>query len=328
MVATAKTWTSTLNNALDGADQRVQYRQVFFALFRALVDGGWTIEWTCDGTTASSADNLPNAAAVTIGLNGSQPISYFVLRAPANFVRGGGTVRILVATNESNVDTTPQGAIIRMSRGAYDLAVVAPTQNVPVARVAERAIVAQMIPNTALTASSYHLWTTTAGDVVLTVKPNGIAQMRLCTIITAPTTAIDNDSMGPLSVAYFQATATGGNAANSTTLRTAANWCYLTPDGAAGTTARCWSPLMDGAVNWALGVDYAGETCFLPLWLYSLGAAAFDDGRYLGWLVDIWSCPPNLPIGDSDTNDTDAMRLVSIGGGVALPTTFAQLPFA
>lgn len=326
MVATVKTWTSALNNALDGADQRVQYRQVFFALFQALVNGGWTIEWTCNGTTASSANNLPNAAAVTIGLNGSQPISYFVLRAPANFVRGGGTVRILVVTNESNVDTTPQAASIRMSRGAYDLHGT-PLQNAPVPRMAERSITAQMIPNTALTASSYHLWTTTAGDVILTVKPNGVAQMRLCTIITAPTTNINNDSMGPLSVAYFQAAATGGNAANPTTLRNASAWCYLAPDGAAGSAARCWSPLMDGAVNWTNGLDYAGETCFMPLWLYSLGAASFDDGRYLGWLVDIWSCPPNLPIGDTDTGDADAMRLASIGGGVALPTTFAQLPF-
>lgn len=327
MVATAKTWTSTLNNALDGADQRVQYRQMFFALYQALTSVGWVREWTCDGVTASSADNLPNAAAVTIGLNTSQPISYFVLRAPANFVRGGGTVRILVATNESNVDTTPQAAIIRMSRGAYDLHPTTPLQNVPVARVAERSIAAQMIPNTALTASSYHLWTTTVGDVIMTLKPNGIAQMRLCAIITAPTTTIDNDSMGPLSAVYFQANSTGGNGASSTTLRTASNFCYLTPDGAAGTGGRAWSPLMDGAAAWVLGVDSDGETCFMPLWFYSLGGASFDDGRYLGWFVDIWSCPPTLPIGDSDTGDTDPMRLVSIGGGVAVPTTFAQLPF-
>lgn len=326
MVATAKTWTSTLNNALDGADQRVQYRQVFFALYQALTSVGWIREWTCNGTTASAADNLPNAAAVTIGLNGSQPISYFVLRAPANFVRGGGTVRILVVTNESNVDTTPQAALIRMSRGAYDLHGT-PLQNAPVPRVAERSIAAQMIPNTALTASSYHLWATTVGDVVLTVKPNAVAQMRLVTIITAPTTAIDNDSMGPLSAAFFQGAATGGNGATPTTLRIAANWCYLTPDGAAGTGGRLWSPLMDGAINWTNGLDYAGETCFTPYWLTSLGGAAFDDGRYMGYLVDIWSCPPALPIGESDTGDADAMRLVSIGGGVALPTTFAQLPF-
>lgn len=326
MVATAKTWTSTLNNALDGADQRVQYRQVFFALYQALTSVGWVREWTCNGVTASAADNLPNAAAVTIGLNTSQPISYFVLRAPAGFVRGGGTVRILVATNESNVDTTPQAAIIRMSRGAYDLAGT-PLQNVPVARVAERSIAAQMVPNAALTASSYHLWTTTVGDVVLAVKPNAVAQMRMVTIITAPTTAINNDSIGPLSVVFFQGSASGGNGATPTTLRTAANWCYLTPDGAAGAGGRLWSPLMDGAVNWTNGLDYAGETCFVPNWFTSLGASGFDDGRYLGYLVDIWSCPPALPIGDSDTNDTDAIRLVSIGGGVALPTTFAQLPF-
>ena len=323
---TAKTWTSSLNNALNAADQRVQYRELFFAFYRALIDNGWILEWSCDGVTASAADNIPNAAAVTIGLNGTQPISYFVVRAPANFVRGGGTVRIMFATNASNASATPQACIYRISRGPYTLNAV-PLQNVPTATVAERALTTNLVPHGALTNSNYALWTTTDGDVFLGVKPVGVGQIRTFIFITAPTTNIDNYSVGPLSAVAFCATAAGSNAITTAALALAANIGHLRPDGDAGASGYSWSPILANATTWTGGVDSDGEMPVCAWWFYSLGGATFDDGRELGYVVDVWTAPGQLPFADTDTTDADAMRLVCVGGGLMMPTTFAQLPF-
>jgi hypothetical protein len=325
MVATAKTWTSTLNNAMSGADQRVQYREVFFGLYRAFVDAGWTREWTCNGLVASAADNLPNAAAVVIGLNVTQPISYFVMAAPANFIRGGGTMRVLVATNVTNVSTVPQLSIMRVSRGPYTLHPTVPLQNVPVATQVERSITTpNIIPHAVLTASSYHVWTTTAGDVVVGVKPNGVAQMRMLTAFLAPTTAIDTGSLGALTGFLVNLTASAASAITNVTVGVAGSFAALHHDGEAATSSQLWSPALEFAVLWTSGVDEAGETCFTPVQFIDYGNSTLG-GLWGGYVVDVWGCPNNLPLESTDTGDADPIRLVSIGA-LALPTIFAQLP--
>lgn len=320
-----KTWTSLINNALNGADQRIQYREVFFNLKAALVLAGWTREFTCNGITADTADNLPNAAAVVIGLSGTEPISYFVYSAPTNFPGTGHRMRICVWTNQLTADTTPQAAGIAISRGPYALAAGGLSLTTrPIAQYQERvhAATTNLIPWVALTAGTWGYTYSNAGDLAFYVKIDGNASIRMMTMISGKG-AIDNGSQGAQIAHLFHANSTSSNIMTYAVMQIVSQWSSLDHSGGSTLVSTSLHSPLD-TNSWTGGLDVNGDTDFFPAWIVN-GAANFTQAIQFGWIPDVWTVPGSLPFGFTDPADTDAYR-DTVVGAITLPFEFAQLP--
>lgn len=326
MVATTKTWSDTVNNGFSSAvDQRIEYREAFYALKTQFLAANWVLEWSCNSLVASAADNLPNAAAVVWGLaNGTQPISYFVMRAPSSTwgnCISDGPVRALVITDATTASVVPQNIAVYLSRSSYSLSGTPLTVR-PVAALDETTTQSQPILSWgAAIAGSWSCWTTSDGDIYFFTKRNVDAFYSSAFMLVSPATA--DGTGGALNLYFFFQGAIGNRLTWNLIGGVGANSRGFWVSGAALSAATSlWSPAIAASL-WTAGVLTSGEMLTTSVWAYGTTAT---NRRIHGRLVDVAGTSDTLPLSSTVTGDSDATRLASLGGGLCLPTLNAHLP--
>lgn len=324
MVATVKSWSSLINNSFSSSvDQVVQYQEAFYNLKSQLLLSNWTLLLSCDGTTADASDNLSGPTDVTIGSEGSENISYFVVQSPSGWV-SGGNVQVLVYTDNANADTTPQDVIVRATTGTYALD-ASPLQNRPTAsgggEVSWTAL--DLIPHAAAAPGRWHAWRTSSGDLIFGVSTDSTSVMETALIFWAPT-----PSQAPFNVegdyrcAMFQASSALG-ALKAGRLSSAGNWRSFQNDNSAVTTltVNSFAFLLTLFTNGKSSVS--GALSNHPI----IAAQNASDGRLIGIFEDLRSVPNNAPEKEVNDADGDATRYTVVDD-LIIPTVSVQLPIS
>lgn len=324
MVLLNKTWSDDLNNLLPNTDQVVQYRELFYNLKQTFLAANWVLEFTCDGTTANSSDNLPNAAAVTIGTEGSENISYFVVASPVNWVTGG-QIRICIFTNNANADTTP--TVVGMIKGNQAFVLDAsPLQNRPTCPVeVDMSGVnnwgTNFVPWASPLTGYWNSWTTTDGTVIFGVKVSGEGLFRNVAIIAAEQ---GSNGFGDWRhFVYLGGSATSSNQIQWNELTTGVNFRGFGEDGSTSIQPElaCTAASMD---QWQGGADGSGR---VPRISVDVVVNNVNDPRFMGQLSDIYGAPNNAPFNEVEDADLDPVRLNCLGA-LWWPCTASDLPLS
>lgn len=322
MVDLAKTWSDRLNNLLVNTDQQVQYRELFYNLKEAYLAANWTLELSCDGTTADGNDNLPNAAAVTIGTEGSEAISYFVVSSPINWVTGGN-IRMLHYTDNAAADTTPVQAGIWMGNQAFVLD-ASPLQNRPTCPVevdlsATNQWGVNFVPWTAPLTGRWNSWATSDGGVIFGTKVSGEDVFRNWFMICAEQGA--NGFGDWRAFVYMGGVATATNQVSWSELAALSNFRGLAEDGSTFIQPRLQSTA-EAMNQWGGGADGSGRVPRISVDVIVNNAA---NPRFLGQLSDIYGAPLNAPFNEVEDGDPDPVRLNCVGS-LWIPCTSSDLP--
>ena len=313
------TWVDVINGAFSSSvDQAVQYREAFYTVFRVLVDAGWTVEFTSNGTVANSSNNIASAADCVFGTNGSQSLAYAVLRAPTGFGNpSGAQFRLVLVANNSNADTTPQTFDIYGSFGTYSLHGT-PLSNRPVAAAAEQSRTGvNLIPWSSAQTGYISTWRNDQGAVWVGVKDGAGDEFDSGFAVVAEDTALGSNN----AAFYAVSTLPFGSAA----LGTASNWRFFTDTAAAGSTTLGMESTVWAWGSWDSGANGAtNEPVLRPI---DLGAQATGaNGRFLGTITDILACPPGCAFNADDSTDFDA-QIYRCAGDIWMPVTAASGSF-
>jgi hypothetical protein len=95
MTALVRTWTTTNNNVPSQATLAAQAAAVVLARKTLMVDAGWTVQSSSNGTTANSSDNWTTVADLTWAAAGVAH-SWIVLRSPTSFCASGYYIYCLI----------------------------------------------------------------------------------------------------------------------------------------------------------------------------------------------------------------------------------------
>lgn len=321
MVALNKTWVDTINQPYSSnVDQAVQYRETFYALKALFLAAGWTLELSGNGTTASSSDNLPNAAACVYGTHGTQPLAYFVVRAPAGYGNPvGADLRIQVVANNSNADTTPQTVDFYAAWGTYSLSGTPLTNRATTAAAEQSRTAISIIPWATATTGYLCTWRTTAGDVLIAVKDSATSNFSSVFWVNAETSAIGHCA------AFIYAVGNLTSCLSSGSLTLVTNFRQWLDDALNGSNALGMAANMWGATSWTLGLEgtsgvlVGGE-------IDILANAAAGNGRFLGRLSDVRAVPTAAAFNAIDSLDTDP-QILRCAGDILLPVTAASGSF-
>ena len=320
MTTMVKTWTDTINQTYSSnVDQAVQYRESLYALLQLFLAAGWTLELSCNSVTANSSNNLTTAANFVYGTNGSQPLAYFVVRAPSGYGNPfnnttGGQLRICVVANNSNADTTPQTIDVYAGWGAYTLNGT-PLSNRPTGPAGELSRTGvNFIPWATATTAYFSTWRTSAGDILIALKDSATSNFSTALWINAESSALSTCTAS----LYFANSA--GAAFGSTVLGAASGWRAWVADGSGTASAALaaptnawaatsWTNGYEGAIGYLIGFD-----------IDVFNNQATTQGRYLGRISDIRGCPTAVAFNDRDSTDTDA-QILRCAGDILVPVT-------
>lgn len=319
MATTLRSWASSLNNRFTSdVDQAIQYREAFFGLLQMFIAAGWSVEYTSDGVTANTGNLLLAATDVVYGTDGSQPLSYFVVQSPANWVTGG-RIQISVVANEANTDTTPQTIDVYATSGSFGLP-VSPEQNRPTTTDPLVSFTNQnLIPHAAAAPARWHGWYTTRGDVIFGVSTDSTGTMDFGFAAIAHTDAAPFNLEGDYRCGIYCEAAAG--AFTNTNFLNSPNWRSFKDSGAAAGTLvlDSLSALFTSLTNGSSAISGA-------LLNFAIGMGEnVAAGRILGVFEDLRSVPNNATATVTQDGDTDIVRYVVVDD-LIIPTTASQLP--
>ena len=313
-----RTWTSTINNALDSAVDGVdQWQQLCYEMVANFLAAGWTAQQSSDGTTAGAGNNLASKASMKLDTQGNG--WWIVLQSPAGFVQSGESVYLLMYANTGSGDTTPQPFSFRFSKFAYNLD--GTTTTLPTAGGAEGStsstnIVGWNNPDP----GNFLVGYSSRGDVWFMAKRTASPEINFCFAVVSNEDA-DGGGQGDLRFWVYYASSNANIFGTSTSIHT--TYRAMRRDGLlainpAATTLT--GTILGGATN---GLDDFGQAKASPVWI---GSATGSDGRYWGQWVDVYGCDSNTTFEEvDDTEDLQDFRRVCLGGvWWYLPT--AQLP--
>lgn len=301
-VPATRTPTLSVNNQiLSSVAHTDQFRELFYQLKVWLVASGGTILRSNGGGTASAADNIPNAAAVTVGATGTG--AWFVVEFAVNTVSDSVHRKLVYVNAPSN----PRRAIeIIEGPGAWTGGTTSalPTNS-------DGLITAAVQYDLHPSASAVNLrWSssrTTSPNrpAWFLVKEEGVSEAGFIWLVLSNTG--DNGS-GAERWASFMTTAAIGTQMNA-----AAYWKGFTASGSAEELTVAASNIWILGANWANGLS-SGALANPDI--IRVGQAA-SGGRQLGTFVDVYGLPPLFPFGlivDSSESAQNPRR-VSFGNG-------------
>lgn len=309
MVATNKTWTSTLNVSLGSdTDQGVQYATFMLAWVAQLIAAGWTVVRSSNGVTVANS-NLWAVLADIVWGGAAQARSWIVLQAPVGWGAPSTGLRfhIFIDCRNTAPDTTPQEYFAGLSTLAYTggTTSAAPTTTGAVQNTLGSA---RCLDHATPSAARVSFWRTADGDVLWFTKLTSDTAFRSTYWLVDPIFARGaNRAMR----AHFWGGITFGNIGTS-------SYCGgFSIDGLA-TAGLTLSSDVSFTSNWTSGQDAAGQEAFLGV--RAVGNNAGLAARYLDILPDIWGFAIGAPWSYSDTGDTDPVRLRGLGSNnFALP---------
>lgn len=320
MVALNKTWVDSINQTFSSnVDQAIQYREAFYALKSLFLAAGWTVVLSSNSVVANSSDNLASAANCVFGTNGSQPLAYVVLRAPAGYGNPFGVdLRVQLVANNSNADTTPQTIDIYAAWGTYSLAGT-PLQNRATTAAPEQSRTAvSLIPWATATTGYFSTWRTTNGDVLICLKDSATSNFSTAIWINAEASAIGHCT----AFLYASSNSTACLAGN---LAAVANFRMWQEDGANGTNSLGMSANLWGMASWTNGLEGASGV-LIGGEIDILANAGAGNGRFLGRLSDVRAVATAAAFNARDSLDTDT-QILRCAGDILLPVTAASGSF-
>ena len=324
MVTTSKTWTSTLNFALNTTDQAVQYREFMLELSNQLIAAGWTVMRSCDGTATTSGTNLwTSTAAIVYGVTASsQARSWNIFRAPATWgsPTGGGYFYYVLDCQHTNASANPQSYFAYFSTSLPTEAGSNPhTTALTTSSTQTHAFTSnnEIFGWTAAVASYASFWRTSSGDVVWFTKRGTDASYTRCGGVIDPTNA--RGSWRGTAITSLNATPD-----ITTPWATSTRWVGMETDGTnssanTGVSVTASSPAHT-ATSWAGGTIPGGDSAGDIMYSQMIGlvdSTTDFNRRYYGVIPDIWVTRSST-FSFNDTSDTDPVILRGFNG-IALP---------
>lgn len=318
MVATIKTWTSTLNNTLGGSttDQVDQYKNAMLLLKNELVAAGWTVTWSSNGSTQSAGDNWATVSDIVLvtNVNVGNAHSMTILQAPATWGSpSSGPYHLFLECVVSST-TNPQdyGFIFHASSFTHNATSGRPSTPTGAVAVTGGTGVALLLSWAAggVGAARCSRWRTSGtpygGDVLLFTKLLTNSSFTRGFMVVDPIYARGNNRAligyiaGPLSTVYgsFLYRGTAQDALTAITPATTTVAANIT--------------------SWTNGQDAAGQEGYFPIFVSNNGTG--QSARYYGHLVDIWGFSSSTIYNFYDSADPDAIKLRGFNG-VGVPTS-------
>jgi hypothetical protein len=323
MVTTSKTWTSTLNFALNTTNQSTQYKEFMLELSDQLIAAGWTVVRSCDSLTTSGTNLWTSTTAIVYGVTASsQARSWNIFRAPATWgsPTGGGYFYYVLDCQHTNASSNPQSYFAYFSTALPTEAVSNPTTTALTFNTSQTHAFtssSEIFSWTAAVASYASFWRTSSGDVLWFTKRGTDGSYTRCGGVIDPTNARGN----------WRGTAfISGTLSPSITIpwSTSARWVGLETDGTnvstnAGLTVTASSPAHT-ASSWnggtIAGADSAGDVMYSQM-IGLVNSLTDFSRRYYGVIPDIW-VTQSSSFSFDDTSDTDPTILRGFNG-IALP---------
>lgn len=338
MVALAKNWTISINNAFSSSvDQQVQYREALYNWINTFRIAGWTVVSSSNSVVAGAGDNIAAPADIVWGTGGGVPRSWVVLSPPSAFwgyTAPFEVMNLLIVAENTAADTTPQAIEFRMvTNGTYTGG--SPTSN-PTAsggvdsQPGASTIRSTFIPWATPLTGNWASWASTQGDVVFGIKPDGVLGWRTWTMVNSFADGEPQLGYGAYRPAIFGiGSTTNGAGGSGSALSSSTNWGGGSRSfdnaslGATTAQSYAWN-----FTSWTSGTE---NTRGIPASEIFLGNnAAGSAARFFGRIVDFYGAPVSAPHNEVQDGDTDSIRLVlcagASGGGLWVPAPAASLP--
>lgn len=292
-----RTWTITANNALDsGVDGVDQWQQMSEVMWATPLAAGWTVELSSNGVVADNTDNLTGLRS-NFKLD-TQGVGWWgVLKSPAGWAdASGGFCYLLMYANTSSGDTTPQPLHFKMSANPYTGGT---TSTLPTLSAgAEVGWNTNIVGWNAPIPGNYLDGYSTRGDWWILQKGTGQDYMNFGFAMMS-NSDLDGGGEGDLRFFAWYASSNGDIFQTSASIHN--TYRGLRRDGLLSVTPTATSivgTILNGITNGVgdLGHSYAGVVHVVQ----NTGA----DGRYMGQLVDVYSCPQNLGFGEVDDSES------------------------
>lgn len=337
MVALAKTWTISINNAFSSAvDQQVQYQEALYNWIDTFRTAGWTVVRSSNSVTAGAGDNIASPADIVWGTGGSVR-SWVVLSPPAAFwgyVTPWEIGNVLIAANETAGDTTPQVIEFRwVTNGTYTggTTTANPTASGGTdTQPGSANIRSTFIPWSTPVAGNWASWASTQGDVVFGIKQDGQIGWRTWAMVCSFASGEPQLGYGNFRPAIFGiGSPTAGGAASGGALASTTNWSAGGRSFAnASLTSLSAASYAWNFSSWTGGAEFTRGIPASEIFLANNTAS--DVARFIGRIVDFYGSPQLAPQGEVQDGDADAIRLVNCagasGGGLWVPVPAADLP--
>lgn len=303
-VVAERTWTIDPNNAFSSAvSMDTQFQEACFAFKSALLNAGWVVVRSSNGTVADDSDNWSTDADVAFGTSGNG--AWILFRSKAAWLTNSGTVELLFYVNDTA--GTPQQAEIKFCVFGYR---DGGTTTLPTANGTESTVNTSgrnIVPWGAAIAGNWTSWYSSRGDVMFIVKGTGEAFIRHCFAISSNT---DADGGGDGDQRWFFFSRSGvTDIFSSGAHLLSANWRAVTPAGDQYPNMEADSILT--TVSWTLGEDFDNNAVDAPIKVWSDHATR---GRLFGEWVDVLAAPVGTVFNEPDDSEgAQDPRRVAVG---------------
>ncbi len=304
-VPATRTWTIDPNNAFTSAiSMDTQYKEACFNFKDTLINAGWTVIRSSNGTVADGTDNWTTDADVNFGASGTG--SWIQLRSPAGWLPNSGTVELLFYVNDTA--GTPQQAEIKLCVFGYRDGGVT---TLPTAKGTESTINTSgrnIVPWAAAIAGNWTSWYSSRGDVMFIVKGDGEAFIRHCFAISSNVDA-DGGGDGDQRWFFFSRSFTSNIFINGTHL-SFTYWRGPMPSGTEYPNVEANS-ILTNVTSWTVGEDFSNNSADAKLKIWSDHS---ERGRYFGEWVDVRAAPGSTVFNEPDDSEgAQDPRRVAVG---------------
>lgn len=332
MVATTRSWIYDLNRddqnpdtTLGPANQGEQYSNSVLNFKRFLVGqqpvdltGAWTVDRSCDSVTAPDAtDQWTDASKVVFGVDGSQPLSWIVLKAPSG-LQGVNDVWLLIVADNTNADANPDKVDMYVSNAAYT---GGSTTARPTTTGTENTLVSNIWLKPTFAPHTTHGLRNETGEFWFVVSEDGTLLAEMGIGCVRPE---NGEATAYPAALYRSHSIAGGLTLNA--LEAVANWEGWWTSGATSLVGlKVASVVREASVNlWTNGLSDISSAA--PDGFIDLLNNQTNFCLYVGRIVDIRACPSNVVGGSEQSGDTDPIVRFCIGGlWVPLPTGTALI---
>lgn len=276
-----------------------QYQEGIFAWKDLMVDAGWTVVRSSNGTVYGDSDNWSSSSDIGFGSSGNG--AWIVMRSPSGWLTNSGFMEVLMYVNDTS--GTPQLFEIKCSTFGYKSGNLT---TLPTARGEETSVNIggrSIVPWTSDGVTGrYTTWRSSRGDVMMVVKEEGVGDILHCFAFSSNTDA-DGGGTGDQRWFFFSSSSTINIFRNNGHLNLS-DWRGVNANGENATNYEA-SSMLGGISSISNGQDYNGDEMSAPVKIWN---DSTTELRELGAWVDVYSGLGAFPEAFNVTDPSEAAQ--------------------